>query len=166
MKIQIKNYGFDPIAKTVTFKDYSDVSLDSVLLVVNVTTNTIIYNFANPATGGTVSGNVLTLPAIDNLIMSSTDKLLIYYDNDDTAASDESIILLRRMVKIMESLSVIDSFQRQRVTVDAMTSGMVLSTVSTVGNVATLAGVDARFQMIDTARNAYANGIRSKLDFN
>ncbi len=166
MKIQIKNYGFDPIAKTVTFKEYSDVSLDSVLLVVNVTTNTIIYNFANPATGGTVSGNVLTLPAIDDLIMSSTDKLLIYYDNDAAAASDESIILLRRMVKIMESLSVIDSFQRQRVTVDAMTSGMVLSTVSTVGNVATLAGVDARFQIIDTARNAYANGIRSKLDFN
>lgn len=166
MKIQIKNYGFDPIAKTVTFKEYSDVSLDSVLLVVNVTTNTIIYNFANPATGGTVSGNVLTLPAIDNLIMSSTDKLLIYYDNDAAAASDESIILLRRMVKIMESLSVVDSTQRQRVTVDAISGGLTVTNVTQVGSVTQLGGVDSRYLMIDTARNAYANGIRSKLDFN
>lgn len=165
MKIQIRNYGFDPIAKTVTFKDYTSVSLDSVLLVVNVTTNTIIYNFANPATGGTISGNVLTLPAIDELIMASTDKLLIYYDVDTTPASDESVLLLRRLVQILAPIATQDINQRQRVTVDGMTAGMTLTTVGTVGNIGAIGGVDVRYQLMDAARNMYANGIRQNLIF-
>lgn len=165
MKIQITNYTFDPVAKTVTFKDFSSISLESVLLIVNVSVNEIIYNFANPATGGSASGNILTLD-FDTSSMNSTDKLLIYYDSDTVPASDESLILLRRMLKIMESLTVVDANQRQRVTIDSITGSLTLATVTTVGNISLIAGVDPRMQFVDLARNTYSNGIRSKLEFN
>jgi len=54
--------------------------LDSILLITNVTDNIIIYNFADPTKGGTVSDNVLTL-TYDTSSMSNTDKLLIFYDD-------------------------------------------------------------------------------------
>lgn len=79
-------------------------------------------------------------------------------------AEDETIIMLRRLVKLAETLAVTDANQRQRITIDAGTLPVV-TTVSTVSTLATLQGVDARFHFIDTARNAYANAIRSKLEF-
>lgn len=166
MKIQVKNYQFNSSAKTVTFTDYSSISLESILLIVNVSVNQIIYNFANPMTGGTVLGNVLTLD-YPTVSMANEDKLLIYYDSDAVPASEESLVLLRRMVRLMESLAVIDINQRQRVNVETGTLATVstVSTVNTVGNTTALGGADARFLLIDTARNAFANGVRSKLDF-
>ncbi len=85
-------------------------------------------------------------------------------------ATEESSILLRRLVKQVESLTVVDSAQRQRVAVEsAVISSGTITTVTTVTTVATtttlnqLAGVDAKYFLIDTARNAYANGIRTGL---
>jgi len=80
MKTKISNYTFDKTLKTVTFSDYSSIRLDGVLLITNVTSNIIIYNFADPAKGGTVLNNVLTL-LYDTSLMNNTDKLLIYYDD-------------------------------------------------------------------------------------
>jgi len=167
MKIQIKNYGFDPLAKTVTFKDSTNYSLESLLLVVNVTTNQVIYNFANPAAGGTLIDNVLTL-TYDTTAMNSADKLLIYYDSDLLPASDESTILLRRLVQMLAPIAIQDVNQRQRVTIDAITGGLTLSTMNTlntVSNIAALGNVDPKYQIIDAARNAFANGIRQNLTF-
>lgn len=78
MKQLIPNYTFDASAKTVTFTDFTSISLERVLLITNVTTNTIIYNFA--ATGGTVAGNVLTLD-YDTTAMADTDDLSIQYES-------------------------------------------------------------------------------------
>lgn len=81
MKVAVKNYTFDKTAKTITFTDYGSIRLDSILLIVNVTTgNTIIYNFADNSRGGTVATNVLTL-AFDTSSMNNTDKLLIFYED-------------------------------------------------------------------------------------
>jgi hypothetical protein len=82
MKTKVINYTFDKSAKTVTFTDYTTIRLDSVLLVVNATDNIIIYNFADPALGGTVGTNILTL-TYDTSSMANTDKLLIYYDDPE-----------------------------------------------------------------------------------
>lgn len=79
-------------------------------------------------------------------------------------AEDETIIMLRRLVKLAETLAVTDANQRQRVTIDAGILPTV-STVSTVSNLVLMSGVDTRFHFVDIARNAYANGIRSKLEF-
>lgn len=79
-------------------------------------------------------------------------------------AQDEQIILLRRIAKVLESTAAADVAQRQRITLDAITSGLTLATVTSVGNIGTVSSLDQR-QFIDVARNAYANGIRSKLTF-
>lgn len=92
-----------------------------------------------------------------------------------TLATDENLLLLRRMNKQLESLSTVDSATRQRVAVEAMPTTTVTGTITAVTNVngfggstilpnlTALGGVDARYLYIDTARNAYANGIRNNL---
>lgn len=79
-------------------------------------------------------------------------------------ASEEALILLRRLVKICESSAVTDNSLRQRVVVDALPTLAAVTTVSTVSNIGTVAGHGLQ-QFVDIARNAYANGIRSKLIF-
>ncbi len=85
-------------------------------------------------------------------------------------ANDDTVILLRRLVKIAESLGNVDAGGRQRMTLDAITAGLVLAgvttvtTVSTVTNLATVAGLDQR-QFYDVARTAYNTGVRSNLIF-
>lgn len=87
--------------------------------------------------------------------------------NTINAAQDETLVMLRRLVKLAETLAVTDSTQRQRINVETGTLAAVttVTTVSTVSNLATMQGVDTRWHFVDTARNAYANGIRSKLEF-
>jgi len=79
-KIRIQNYTFDASEKKVTFTDYATINLEAVLLIVNVTDNVIIYNFADNALGGTAATNVLTL-TYSTTSMDDADDLLIYYDD-------------------------------------------------------------------------------------
>lgn len=79
-------------------------------------------------------------------------------------ATDESIVLLRRLVKLTESSAVVDSANRQRVIIDNSSNTSSLNVVNTVTNVAAIANMDHR-QFIDISRIAYANCIRSKLNF-
>lgn len=79
-------------------------------------------------------------------------------------ATDESLILLRRIVKLLESNAVVDSANRQRMVVESLPTLGTVTTVSTVSNIGTVAGHGLQ-QFVDIARNAYANGIRSKLNF-
>ena len=90
-------------------------------------------------------------------------------------ATDETVLLLRRMLKLMEPLGVQDVVQRQRVTVENSTVVVSQTTpsnlnanvnvVNTVSNITAFGGVDVRYQFIDQARNAFANGIRQNLNF-
>lgn len=79
MKQIIKNYSFDKTAGTVTFSDFASISLDRLLLITNVTTNSVIYQFNESTLGGSVSGNVVTLTSPTNA-MHDSDKLQIIYD--------------------------------------------------------------------------------------
>jgi hypothetical protein len=105
------------------------------------------------------------------------------FDNRITPAQDDSIILLRRIVKLMESQAVVDSGNRQRITLDSIgTNTAVTTTVPVSGTVtatvagATLAAGSATIGSVliagqnqqmfqDVARNTYANGIRQNLIF-
>ena len=97
-------------------------------------------------------------------------------------ALDDSIQLLQRILKNVETLSVVDVAQRQRVTIDAITASLTLSNVTTVttvsavtaitnalptgtntiGNV-NVGGMD-REMYINQSIIAYNTGIRSKLN--
>ena len=113
------SYSFDKTAKTITFSGLrDDITLSNILLITNVTANTIIYNFAD-STKGAVSfnNNVLTLD-YDTSAMANTDVLQIFLD---LPSNEESLHdLLRRMNKILESNATVDIYQRQRVVLDAI----------------------------------------------
>jgi hypothetical protein len=165
MKTKINNYVFNPINKTIVFSDYDSIKLDNVILIVEVTTGTIIYNFAAANLTGAVSGNILTLN-YDTTSIANTSNLAIYYDDSNTSAStDESIVLLRRLVQLLTPVGVQDIAQRQRVVVEGIAGSAVVTTVGTVNNMNALAGVDARFPIIDQARNTFANAIRQNLTY-
>jgi hypothetical protein len=80
MKQIIRNYSFNKSTGTITFSDFAAISLDRVLLITNVTANTVLYQFNEPTLGGTAAGNVLTLVrATAN--MNNGDRLQIIYDS-------------------------------------------------------------------------------------
>lgn len=96
--------------------------------------------------------------------------------------TDDLLRMLSRIVKLLESNSIVDQQQRQRLTLDSITAGVTLptvttvtgvttvttlttcSTVSSVTNIAANAGMD-REQYINIARTAYNTGIRTQLQF-
>lgn len=168
MKILFEDYSFNAATKQITLNTTDVVGLADLLVITNVTDNVIIYNFADPTKGGTITNNVLTL-TYNTTGMSDTDKLQIFLDNKLTPASEESIQYLKKIVQLLTPLSVQDTAQRQRVSIDAapatVTVSGTITTVSTVTNIAGLGGVDPRFQFTDAARLTYAQGIRRNLQF-
>jgi hypothetical protein len=126
-------YTFNPSAKTITFSGLSQqITLANILLITNVTANTIIYNFADSSNGATsFANNVLTLDH-NTVSMNSTDVLQIYLD----LAGEESLHdLLRRMNKLLESNAVVDSSLRQKVNIDGVGTASVTSTIPVSGTV-------------------------------
>lgn len=159
MKVLFQDYTFNAATKKVTFNTTETVALEQILLITNVTDNIIIYNFADPLKGGTILNNVLTL-VYDTTTMSNTDSLQIFLDLKGTPSTEatavainETLKLLRRLVKVSEVLGTQDTQQRQRVAISGESSI----------NIASMAFVDPRFQMIDWARTAYATGIRANI---
>lgn len=113
------NYTFDPAGKTITFSGLKQaITLANILLITNVTQNTIIYNFADATTGAvSFNNNVLTLD-YNTTSMSASDVLQIFLDLESYEESLQA--LLRRMNKLLESNAVVDLQQRQRLTIDAI----------------------------------------------
>lgn len=167
MKKLVTDYTFNALSKTITLNGFTSIDLEGLLLVTNVSTNQIIYNFADPALGATVSSNVLTL-TYDTTAMLNTHALQIFYDDATSPASDDTATALlqvantlKRIAKNMESLQVVDANQRQRVVVEALPT---LANVTTVNNLNQFAAVDGRFLITDWAR-ASADTLRTKLTF-
>lgn len=149
MKIApIKNYIFNAASKTITFSDYRKIDLASILIITNVSTNTIIYNFAISGKGGTVSNNVLTLQ-FDTTSMNNTDSLQIYYDDpardltinnegELRVKSEDNIAMLNRILTSLLPLTNTDSSQRTLQTLDSISAGVTLPTLTTVTGVTTV----------------------------
>lgn len=80
MKQIIPNYTFSTSAKTITLTDFTTIRLDRIQLIVDVTTNKILYNFADSSIAtATVATNVITLSALQGG-ENNADKLQIVYD--------------------------------------------------------------------------------------
>lgn len=181
MKKLVSNYTFNAAAKTIAFNDYTSIDLEGVLLITNVTRNTIIYNFADPSLGGGISGNTITL-LYNTADMSNSDALQIYYDDSSiTPATDESILLMRRILKAIEPLSVQDVAQRQRINIDGgvgtiTNNPMFIRVTDGSGNTIIQPGnnsfasntmwvVPDTWKFIDAARLNYQQAIRANLTF-
>jgi hypothetical protein len=131
MKILFENYNFNAVAKTITFNTTDVITLEQLLVITNVTTNNIIYNFADPNAGGTIINNILTLD-FNTTSMSNGDKLQIFLDNTLTPSSDETLQLvneqtelLRRMIKLLEPSANQNSLGYQRIEVTSMVPAVV-----------------------------------------
>lgn len=171
MRLLCKDYTFDPALKQISITLTDQVTLANVLLITNVTTNVVIYNFANPVLGGSMQNNVLTLD-YDTTLMSPSDELQIFLDIDGSPASEDTVSALKEQVALMKRLLMIlspvatqDSSNRQRVVVDAAVVSQATpgNLNANIGNISLYGGVDARFQFLDTARIAYSTSIRSNL---
>lgn len=156
MKKLIKNYTFNAAAKTVTFSDYAAIEHEGILLITNVVDGALLYNFADPALGGTVAGNVLTLE-FDTTAMSNTDGLMVYYDDADVLpATIDSVETLQSYIQEIQNLAQQISFLSTvrgiasdlRVTLlsgtlstlSTVTTVTTVTTVSTVTNLANIGG--------------------------
>lgn len=145
MKRMITNYSFDKTAKTVTLPDYTSVSLESLLLITNVTDGAIIYNFADPATGATVAGNIITLE-YDTTTMDNLDKLQIYFDDPDyqpTSYDQQTDLkdLTEAILDAAEQLTFLAGVKGIAADLRVTLLGGALSTLSTVTTVTTVSTV-------------------------
>ncbi len=168
MKKLITNYNFDASEKKITFSDYTSIDQEGLLLITNVKTNQIIYNFADANAGGTVSGNQLTL-TYNTTSMLDTDPLQIYYDDANVSPAtqltleslEDMIDYLKVLVSNTKSLQTQDTAQRLRVAVDNSSTINVQGTVT--ANTQSIYGEIAIRQ--ESSRNEFANGIRANLIF-
>jgi hypothetical protein len=130
MKTLITNYVFNASAKTITFLE--NYVLEQVLLITNVTDGIIIYNFSNPAMGGTLTNGVLTLE-YDTSAMSNTDSLQIYIDTTESELASAMNEIVRLLSLMRNDGGMADSAGRVRINVESGT----LPTVTTVSTVTT-----------------------------
>jgi len=191
MKIKIDNYIFNKTTKEISFLDYNTISLDSILLITNVVSNTIIYNFADPLKGGSVNNNVLIL-TYDTSSMSDNDKLQIFYDNGLNQSSEikqeelnnliETLqyqienddIIQRQLLSLLKPLSIISNGSyRLNLDVNNITSGTLTSvgtittvtTVATVTNVTNFGGIGAFELQKNIAHRAFSSNVRNNITF-
>jgi hypothetical protein len=92
--LEDSKYTFDASAKTLTFTE--DIILQHLLLVTNITSNQIIYNFACDGYGGTLSGKVVTLE-YDTTSMLDTDTLTVMYYMEEYPVESEQIEILKNL---------------------------------------------------------------------
>lgn len=83
MKKLITGYQFIPDSGLVRFTDYATINQENLLLITNVSSGQIIYNFADSSAGGFVTGgNFIKLNYPTSGVMISGDKLQIFYDTN------------------------------------------------------------------------------------
>jgi hypothetical protein len=172
--------GSTPTSNVVGSKDASNVRINPAKEDGNLAT-IAGKDFATQTTLAAMKAKTdqLTFDGSNNLLTASTGgasevNLKDTTDTQINPATEDSMMLLRRILRQVDSLGVVDSAQRQKVTIDSITGSLTLGTITTVGTVSTvtsatnlvaLGGVDGRYLYIDTARNASANGIRNNLLF-
>ena len=156
MKTLIQNYTFNPTAKTITFTDYPSIRLEGVLVITNTTSNVLVYNFVNPALGGTVAGNVLTLTYATGS-MSATDRLQVFYDDATVTPSSTADInalndLVAQLTEAIKQLSGLNTARGIAGDLRVTPIGGIVGTVTAVGTVAQVAGFNAQ-PVITSATN-------------
>jgi hypothetical protein len=106
---ELGSYVFNHTAQTITFSGFT-ASIERVLLITDVTNNTIIYQFNDPLKGGAIVNNVLTLDYNTNVVgFASTDSLQIFYWSEEpqqTALLDLAISIKRDLQMIRRDPNV------------------------------------------------------------
>jgi hypothetical protein len=84
--VTIGSYGFDPTTNQIYLIGLPPINQENLVLITNVTSGSIIYNFADPLSNGTMYNNVITLET-DCSQFSPIDNLQIIIDLPDAVYS-------------------------------------------------------------------------------
>lgn len=159
-KIRLTSPTFDASAKTITHASLSDITLAGIQLIVNVTDQVIIYNFADITKGGTLAGDTLTLE-FDTTTMDDTDQLMVLVEDGlayqlPTGASTEA--------KQDTLIAAVDTLEALLGTIDADT-GAILTAVDGIETLiaATNTKLDTVIGHVDGIETAIAS-TNTKLD--
>lgn len=155
MKTLITDYTFDASAQTITFSE--NYVLEQVLLITNVTDGIIIYNFSNPAMGGTLTNGVLTLE-YNTTTMDDTDALQIYLDTTESELAG-ALNEIARLISLMRNDGGIpDSAGRVRVAIETGSVGITgtntLTTVTTLNNQTSSGGYQTSMATFAASNNS------------
>lgn len=137
---ELGSYTFDKVAKTITFTGFN-ANLERLLLITDVTNNTIIYQFNDPTLGGTLVNNVLTLTYNTNTVsFNNTDKLQIFYWSEEpqqTALMDLTMSIKRDMQLLKRDPLVNSSGSL------VVPNGGVITTISSITSVSSITAFGA-----------------------
>lgn len=157
MKKLVTSYIFNAGLKTIQSDDF--INLDSILLITNVTSNTIIYNFADPLNGGILNGSILNLTT-DCSTMNNNDRLQIFIDSPNTDFEELTNLLSYGLAEIVHQLQAIrndggmaDALGRVRTIIDSGTVTTV-GTITTVGNLGSFGGFTPQLVIPAITNNA------------
>ena len=172
MKILFEDYTFNASTKQITFNTNEVLTLERLLIITNVTGNLIIYNFADPNLGGTISNNVLTLN-YNTALMNDTDRLQIFLENSYTPSSEETLqavqdqtALLGRIVKLLEPSSRQDSAGRQSIDIGGSSGTAVTRLDSYINGSAAVSSITAAESVFVLQSRIAYNTLRQNLEFN
>ena len=165
MKTLIQNYTFDAVAKTITINEVSSINIEQLLLITNVSTNDIIYNFADSDLKATVLNNVITLN-YNTSAMNNSDSLQIFVDFANTNFSELNEILQMGIAEIVHQLQSIrndggmaDVSGRVRCAVETLPT---LGTCTNVTNVTNMGGLAMQLPYVAISNQSWGN-LRNKI---
>lgn len=157
-------YLFKPSTNTIVFSNLEQsITLANILLITNVTANTIIYNFAD-STKGAVSFDGTTLVLDYNTsTMNSSDVLQVYLD-----IPNPNTTILRSLDRMLKSPLGYDksaSRFRNTVVIETGSIGSVssVSTVSTLSNITSLGTLNAERLLYSANFSAWQSVHRSRI---
>ena len=171
MKTLIDDYSFNASTKKITLNELTSIKIEQILLITNITDNTIIYNFADSNLGGSVVGNVLTLK-YDTALMDNLDSLQIFIETPNTDFVQLNNLLTDGIAEIVHQLQSLrndggmaDVLGRVRCAVETLpTLGTCtnVTTVATATNVANMGGFAMQLPYVAISNQSWGN-LRNKI---
>lgn len=172
MRTIVTNYTFTPGAANVgkvVLNGYTSVQQANILLILDATKNTTIYNPTTSGTGGTVSGNTLTLAFDTSSGYSSSDVLVIFYEDLSVAQSTYFGGLFERLIKRLANFSWVASASGPSLNSNVTNTVAVSGTVSLGAGTAAIGSVVLGAQMSQAgqsqafSQNNFQNSFRRNL---
>jgi len=167
--VATSEYSFNKTAGTITFSsNFQGLALTDILYIINVKqgTATVIYDPADAAKGGSLSGLVLTLQ-YNTSAMADSDPIQIIVgkpDLNDKVSMEDIGYALRILLQLAsQPMFVEPKTSRVKVDVEAFSAGSITSlgtitSMATLTNITNFGGIPAqesyRMMMEDTFANS------------
>jgi hypothetical protein len=158
----IEGYTFNPTLKQIKFPDNVELRKESLIIITNVTSNVIIYQFTEPTLGGTINGQTLTL-TYNTAAMAATDSLQIIYKETGRGNQDVVIHQLLDMIAAPDYVIPLSNGVRyMRSFIDSNSVIGTVTAVTTLANQTSIGGLPAQEMILDVWRNE-ERGLRDRI---